>query len=153
MKGYGNGAFGPEEQLTRAQLVQVMYNQAGRPEGSWKNEFSDVANNLWYTNAVLWAAEQGLVNGYGDGRFGPSEYVTREQMVVIFWRQAGSPTPTTNRLNFSDGDEVHAWAVEAMLWATENGVIHGVGNGLLSPTTVVTRAQLAQILNNMEENP
>jgi predicted membrane protein len=73
-------------------------------------------------------------------------------MVVIFWRQAGSPTPTTNRLNFSDGDEVHAWAMEAMLWATENGVIHGVGNGLLSPTTVVTRAQLAQILKNMEEN-
>jgi predicted membrane protein len=152
MKGYGNGKFGPEDQLTRAQLVQVLYNQAGCPEGNWGNTFTDVGANTWYADAACWAAAEGLVYGYGDGRFGPNEYVTREQMVMVFWRQAGCPTPTTTQLDFSDGDEVHAWAMEAMLWATENGIIHGVGNGRLSPTTVVTRAQLAQILENMAEN-
>jgi predicted membrane protein len=152
MKGYGNGKFGPEDQLTRAQLVQVLYNQAGCPEGNWENTFTDVGANTWYADAACWAAAEGLVYGYGDGRFGPNEYVTREQMVMVFWRQAGCPTPTTTQLDFSDGDEIHNWAMEAMLWATENGIIHGVGNGRLSPTTVVTRAQLAQILENMAEN-
>jgi hypothetical protein len=144
MNGYDNGKFGPNDSLTRAQLVQILYNQAGKPAVTGTSTFSDVANGAWYTNAVLWASQNGIVNGYGT-TFGPNDKITREQLAVILWRYAGKPAATQTSLNFSDAGKVSSWAKDAMLWATEVGIIQGNENGL-NPGGNATRAEAATMV-------
>jgi hypothetical protein len=103
-----------------------------------------VANGAWYTNAVLWASQNGIVNGYGT-TFGPNDKITREQLAVILWRYAGKPAATQTSLNFSDAGKVSSWAKDAMLWATEVGIIQGNENGL-NPGGNATRAEAATMV-------
>ena len=148
MGGYGNGLFGPNNTLTRAQFAQILYNKEGRPAVNYLLQFTDVSGEAWYTEAVRWAASQGIVGGYADGRFGPNDNITREQLAVMLWRYAGSPAATDKELHFNDADKVGAYARDAMRWAVENGVISGKGGGILDPKGLATRAQTAQMLKN-----
>jgi len=146
MNGYENGQFGPNDNLSRAQLAQILYNHAGRPAVTGASPFTDVADGAWYTNAITWAAAQGIVGGYGNGLFGPNDNITREQLAVMLWRYAGSPAATNKELHFTDADEAGDFALEALRWAVEHGILNGYGDGRLNPAGQATRAQTAAML-------
>ncbi len=151
MGGYGNKTFGPNDNLSRAQLTQILFNKEGRPAVNYPMNFSDVTNEAWYTKAIRWATSQGIVGGYGNGTFGPNDNITREQLAVMLWRYAGSPAATNKELHFTDADQASGYALEALRWAVENGVITGKGGGILDPQGLATRAQVAQMLKNYLE--
>ena len=148
MGGYGNGLFGVNDHLSRAQLAQILYNKEGRPFAGSGNSFTDVGSDAWCTDAITWAAAQSIVNGYGNGKFGPNDPITREQLAVMLWRHAGRPTNTAKDLQFNDEKEIGSFALEAMCWAVENGIINGYSDGHLGPKGFATRAQAAQMLKN-----
>ena len=148
MSGYGNGLFGPDNPLTRAQFVQILYNKEGRPAVTGGQSFTDVAPGGWCADAVAWAAERGIAGGYGDGRFRPDAPVTREQLAVMLWRYAGSPAAAERELPFRDADQAGGYAREALCWAVESGVMSGKSGGVLDPGGLATRAQAAQMLMN-----
>ncbi len=152
MNGIGNGNFAPNAQLSRAQLAQILFNKEGRPGVNYLLTFSDVAGEAWYTEAVRWAASQGIVGGYGNGTFGPNDPITREQLAVMLWRYSGSPAATNKELHFNDEAEISGFALEALRWAVENGILNGYGDGRLGPQGQATRAQVAQMLKNFIEN-
>ena len=151
MGGYGNGLFGVNDNLSRVQLAQILYNKEGKPLVSDGNSFSDVDTGAWYTNAVTWAAANGIVSGYGNGMFGPNDPITREQLAVMLWRYSGSPAAINKELRFFDAGDASDYALEALRWAVENSIINGYGNGQLGPKGQATRAQVAQMLRNYLE--
>ena len=150
MNGVGGGLFSPDGFLTRGMLVTVLYRIEGEPALRNDCVFYDVAPGSWYEKAVVWASGMGLVNGYGDGRFGPDDLITREQMTAIFFRYAEAVgRDTANRADLSgflDGYSVSDWAKESMSWAKAEGLINGVTDELLDPTGRATRAQTAAVL-------
>lgn len=129
-------------------LAQILYNKEGKPNVAGNNVFTDVAPGEWYSNAITWAAANNIVGGYGSGLFGPNDNITREQLAVMLWRYAGEPTAISRELHFSDAKEVSGYAVSAINWAVENGVINGKGDNILDPKGFATRAQVAQMLKN-----
>lgn len=143
MNGYGSGRFGPEHPLSRAQLVQILYSLEGKPAAAG-GTFSDVDPGAWYAPAVTWAAERGIASGYADGRFGPDNSVTREQLAVMLWRYAGSPA-ASQALPFDDTNEASSYALEALRWAAEQGILSGYGGGRLVPQGQASRIQAAQM--------
>lgn len=147
MSGYGN-QFAPGEPLTRAQWTQVLHNYAGRPAVEDSSLFDDVNIGAWYAKSVAWAAEKGMVSGYGHRKFGPGDPVTREQLAVILWRYAGRPAPPNLLLPFSDADQISPWAADAMRWAVDRGILSGKVGGVLDPRGTATRAEAAQMLMN-----
>ena len=151
MNGYSNGTFGPNDNLSRAQFAQILFNKEGRPVVNYLLQYSDVANGAWYTEAIRWATSRGVVGGYGNGMFGPNDNITREQLAVMLWRYAGSPAATDKELHFTDADKASGYALEALRWAVENGVMSGKGGGILDPKGLATRAQTAQMLKNYLE--
>ncbi len=151
MGGYGNGRFGPNDNLSRAQFAQILFNKEGRPVVNYLLQYGDVATGAWYTEAIRWATSQGVVGGYGNGMFGPNDNITREQLAVMLWRYAGSPAATDKELHFTDADKASGYALEALRWAVENGILNGYGDGRLGPQGQATRAQVAQMLKNFIE--
>lgn len=152
MNGYSDGRFGPNDNLSRAQLAQILFNKEGRPVVNYLMDFPDVAGEAWYAEAIRWAASQGIVGGYGNSTFGPNDPITCEQLAVMLWRYSGSPAATNKELPFNDADEISPFALEAMRWAVENGILNGYGDGRLGPQGQATRAQAAQMLKNFIEN-
>lgn len=152
MSGYSNGMFGPNDYLSRAQLAQILFNKEDRPGVNYLLQFGDVSNDAWYTEAVRWATSQGIVGGYDNGLFGPNDNITREQLAVMLWRYAGSPVATDRELHFADAYRASGWALEALRWVTENGVMNGKGNGILDPGGQATRTETAQMLKSFFEN-
>ena len=142
--------FAPNMELTRSMLVTVLYRLAGSPEVSQSENFSDVQADSWYEDAVIWAAANGVVAGYGGGVFGPDDDITREQLAVILYRYAQlteqDVDTETDLTAYSDAGEVSDFAREAMVWAVENGLISGTSATTLSPKGTATRAQVAVIL-------
>ena len=151
MNGTSATTFVPNGQLTRGMLVQILYNLEGKPQ-SGAAAFDDVASDAWYAKAVGWAAENKIVGGYGDGRFGPNDAVTREQAAAILYRYAQSKGvdvsvgEDTNILSFTDAQSISEYAVPAMQWAVGAGVLTGKGGGRLDPTGTATRAEIAAIM-------
>ena len=150
MNGVKNDTFAPNSNLNRAMIAQVLYNLEGEP-GVQGDAFSDVAEDTWYFDAVNWAAENKIVEGYGDGNFGPTRAVTREQLAAILFRYAqykgmDSVTLEENLTGFTDGDQVSSWAVSAMNWAVGQGIMNGKGNNTLDPQGTATRAEVAKML-------
>ncbi len=152
MGGYGNGTFGPDDPLSRAQFAQILFNKEDRPVVNYLLQYGDVAEGAWYTEAIRWAASRGIIGGYGNGMFGPNDSITREQLAVMLWRYAGSPAATGKELHFTDADRASVYALEALRWAVENGVMSGKGGGILDPQGLATRAQVAQMVKNFMEN-
>jgi hypothetical protein len=152
MNGYSDGRFGANDTLSRAQLAQILFNKEGRPVVNYLLDFSDVAGEAWYTEAIRWATNQGIVGGYGNGTFGPNDPITREQLAVMLWQYSGSPAATNKELHFNDESEISGFSLEAMRWAVENRILNGDGDGRLGPQGQATRAQVAQMLKNFIEN-
>ena len=152
MNGVGGGKFEPDGQLTRAQLVTVLYRAAGEPDtGKQVNPFTDVADDAWYTKAVIWAANNGIVNGVAKNTFAPDDSITREQIATMLYRYAGAEAAKEDKLSaFPDAAKVSDWAKEALNWAVASGLINGVadanGTANLEPQATATRAQIATIL-------
>lgn len=152
MYGTGATAFSPEEAMTRAQLVTVLWRQAGCPTPTGDDPFTDLAAP-WYKTSVLWAAENGIVNGVGDGRFDPDGVLTREQLATILYRYAKDYLHRDVSARaafdpFADGARVSSWAYEALRWAVAAKLIGGSsedGALYLAPQAVATRAQVAAI--------
>ncbi len=146
MNGVGNDKFDPEGSLTRAMLVTILYRNAGEPsvEGM-ENPFADVKADQWYTNAIIWAADNAIVNGTSETTFAPNQTITREQIAAILYRHSGKPDVTAAELEFADANEISDYALGAMCWAVECSLIQGMGDRL-APTQSATRAQIAVIL-------
>lgn len=156
MNGISDKEFLPDGTMTRAMLVTVLWRASGSPKGL-PNTFIDVANNVWYSEAVAWASSNGLVNGVGNGRFAPNNAVTREQFVTILFRLSGDMdyAPALGD-SYWDANQISPWAEKAMRWAIAKGIIEGSQDkGIilfpsdqryLAPGKSATRAQAAAIL-------
>lgn len=147
MNGISNNLFAPNENLSRAQLAQILYNKEGKPIVRVGSTFTDVVADAWYSDAVTWVAANNIVNGYGNGLFGPDDNITREQLAVMLWRYAGEPTGNIE-LSFIDADQIGDFAQVAICWAVENGILNGKGNNILDPKGFATRAEVAQMIKN-----
>ena len=157
--GTAKGRFSPDDSMTRAMLVTVLWRLEGQPQPTKAEEFTDVENGTWYSNAVAWAAENGIVNGVGNGLFNPNGNVTREQIATIMLRYAGiKGYDTTQRADISvypDAGKVSAYATDAIRWANAAGIISGSsenGKVLILPQGNATRAQVATILMRYVKN-
>ena len=149
MNGTGNGLFSPDGDVTRAQLVTILYRIEGEPETAFKGTFADVEDGLWYSKAIEWAAAGGIVNGVGEGRFDPTGVITREQIATIFFRYAKAAEGEGSIESFPDCSDAHEFAVPALGWATQKGIINGVsteGVTYLKPLANASRAQIASII-------
>ena len=120
----------------------------GKPDVTAQNIFTDVKKGAWCFDAVTWAAQKDIVKGYGNGLYGPNDNIIREQFVAILWRHAGRPASNADLNSFNDSDMASGYAVTALQWAVEEGIISGKGNGKLDPTGNATRAEVAQMLMN-----
>ncbi len=154
MNGKGEGIFAPNANLTRAELVTVLYRMAGEPsvEGL-EHPFADVAEGTWYTDAVIWAYNAEVVKGISDTAFAPGANITREQIATILYRFSEAEAVEEDALaDFADADKISDWAVEAMNWAVSVGLINGMDETTLAPQGNATRAQIATILMRYCEN-
>ena len=149
MSGTSNTTFVPRGATTRAAFVQTLYAKAGSPSVSSSNPFHDVKSGDWYYSAVLWASQNGITNGTSATTFSPNANVTREQLAVFLYADAGKPHTTGSLSDFADSSRVDSWALPAMRWAVQNGVISGStsnGKRYLKPLDNATRAETATML-------
>ena len=155
MNGTGTTTFAPNGNLSRAMMVQVLYNLENKPAVS-EDAFTDVSDDSWYFSAVNWAASEDIVGGYGNGRFGPDDSITREQMAAILYRYAAykgyDVSGKAAVSDFTDAGSISSWATDAVAWAVNAQVLNGKGNGILDPRGTATRAEVAQIMMNFLES-
>lgn len=156
MKGVGDGIFSPNATTSRSMVATILWRLAGSPEAGEGSSFSDVTAGTWYCDAVAWAAENGIVNGYGE-TFDPNGSITREQLAAMLYRFAqsqgkGFSGQWMTNLDYADAESVSDWAYEAMCWMTVNGVINGKDGGILDPQGQATRAEAATMLQRFAEN-
>lgn len=149
MNGTSEDMFTPTGLCTRAMLVTILHRHEGSPDVTYRDVFRDVAQGTWYTDGVLWASDNGIVNGYGNGLFGTNDQITREQLAVILYRSSGSSIVAHDLSGYPDAGTVSPWAVDAMRWAVARGIIGGKpvdGENCLQPQGFATRAECAAIL-------
>ena len=151
MDGIDKHTFAPDANLTRGMLVTILYRIEGEPVTRGSTDFTDVEHGRWYTKAVAWAASKDIVNGYGGGKFGPNDPVTREQLTTILYRYTAYKGESTaafsgNLNRFKDAASVSNYAVDAANWAVGEGIINGSGD-LFMPKSNATRAQVAAIIH------
>jgi len=156
MNGVAEDKFAPNETLTRAMLVTVLYRNEGEPAVNKSIPFADVDMSAWYTNAVVWAKQNGIVNGVTENEFAPDENITREQIAAIMFRYAqykGMDAVTLEEnLHFADANEISEYAVSAMNWAVGTGLMKGKSTTTINPKDNATRAEIAAILQRFIEN-
>ena len=155
MKGTADETFAPGRSVTRGQLAAALYRMAGEPAVTAKAAFTDVPADYWCAAAITWAAENGVVTGYGDGGFRPADAVQRQELAAMLFRFAvyqgmSAVTLEENLAPFADRADVAAYAVPAMNWAVGQGILQGKDGGLL-PQAPVDRAQLAAMLRRYLE--
>ena len=150
MNGTGDG-FSPNLAINRGMMVTVLYRMAGSPEVTAENPFTDVPADTWYTDAVIWASENGITAGTSETTFSPTNSLTREQLATFFYRFADFENPdpieiTGDLTGFTNAGQVASYATDAMKWAIGEGLISGTTETTLSPKATATRAQVATIL-------
>lgn len=149
MNGTSGTTFSPESTTTRGMLVTILYRMAGSPSAEG-GTFTDVAVDAWYADGVAWAAANGIVGGYGNGRFGPDDPITREQMAAILYRYAEwaeyDVDASADLTSYVDYAQISSYAVEPLSWANAEGLITGTSAVTISPQGNATRAQIAVIL-------
>lgn len=155
MSGVSENQFDPSGKLTRAMLVQMLYNMESRPACDAENAFIDVPVGQWYTDAVIWANDAKIVSGMGDGLFAPNMEITREQMVAMLYNYAKykgyDVTASADLSKFADSASVSTWAQPAMQWAVAEGYISGMGDNQLAPQGTATRAEIASVIMRFME--
>lgn len=149
MVGTGDRIFSPDMNVSRAMIATIVYNMEGRPVATKSAGFTDVPDGQWYTDAVNWAAENGIVVGFGNGKFGPTQDITREQFAMILYKYAqkkGIAQDIQGGIDsFKDAASVSDWAKEAVAWAVNSKVMAG-SDDMLNPQGTATRAQAAQLI-------
>lgn len=152
MMGTSSTLFSPNEAATRAMLATILWRMDGSPAPKSSAGYSDVPTGQWYSDAIAWATEKGIFEGYGNGTFGPNDPITREQLAAIFYRYAshkGYDMSAVGSLEqFSDKDKASSWALDALKWAIGSGLMNGKGN-TLDPTGTATRAEIAAMLHRL----
>lgn len=155
MSGVSENQFDPSGKLTRAMLVQMLYNMESRPACDAENAFIDVPVGQWYTDAVIWANDAKIVSGMGEGLFAPNMEITREQMVAMLYNYAKykgyNVTASADLSTFAGNASVSAWAQPAMQWAVAEGYISGMGDNQLAPQGTATRAEIASVIMRFME--
>ncbi len=153
MKGDPEGTFRPDDSMTRAELVTMFYRLEGEPSHSGRNPFHDVHASDWYYDEILWAAENGIVNGKGEGLFAPADRITRQELVTLFHRYAQKKgLDGGNRIDlsiFADRATIDSWAADPVQWAVAEGLVVGIEEGagmVFAPKNTATRAQVATIM-------
>lgn len=153
MNGTGNNVFEPDSTLTRAMLVTILHRYAGEPRAEGSG-FSDVPAGTWYTEAVTWAADAGIVNGVAPGLFEPNTNITREQLATIMYRYAEAYgydiSAAGSIIGFSDSYLISDWAQTALIWTIGAGIIGGKDNNMLDPRGNATRAEAAAIIERFD---
>ena len=154
MNGVGEHTFAPNANVNRAMAATVLYRIAGKPEVEGDSPFSDVPEGKYYTRAVIWAEQLGVITGYPDGTFRPNDSITREQLAAVLYRYTAATNPEYAKNGYLHGypdqDRVHEYAQKAVGWAVVNGLIQGVGSDgktYLKPQDNATRAQFATIIS------
>ena len=168
-KGYMTGTgtldgrvlFSPNTDMNRTMFVQALYSMDGKPAVTYVQKFSDVKEGAWYAKAVTWASNIGVVAGNPDGTFGINGKATREQLALMFYKYAVSKgfdvsvKPSTTLDGFADANKVDSWALTAVKWAVERGIISGKGNASagyrIAPTEKATRVECAAMMNKFSE--
>ncbi|MBQ1251275.1 MAG: S-layer homology domain-containing protein, partial [Firmicutes bacterium] len=156
MQGMSDRLFAPNEASSRAQVVTILWRMAGCPLTDSDLSFVDISEDSWYSDALRWAVDNRIVQGYNDRYFGPNAPVTREQMVTMLWRYAGNPKGTEDPLtlgetqSFKDFAQVNDWSREAFLWGLEYDLVKGMGNGCLAPGDPVSRSQIAALIMRLD---
>ena len=155
MNGIGETEFAPEKTVTRAMLVTVLYRAEGEPATNRSIPFADIDMGAYYANAVIWAQQNGIINGISDTMFAPDENVTREQIAAIMFRYAiykGMDAVTLEEnLHFTDANEISEYAVSAMNWAVGCKLMQGKTATTINPKDNATRAEIATILKRFIE--
>ena len=151
MVGMDEKTFAPDQQLSRAMLAVILYAMAGEPAVTGESPFTDVPAGCWYTDAIVWAAQNGIVCGFGDGTFRPNAAVTRAQAAVMLYGYAAftgaDVTARADLSAYSDAGQIPAWAKDAMQWANARRLIVGRDSSHLAPNGGATRAEMAAILS------
>ena len=154
MKGVSADHFAPTADATRAMSVTCLYRMAKAEPVGGSSEFLDVEDGVWYTDAILWASANGIVNGYGNGYFGVNDGLTREMLITILYRYAAFAKHDVSAAGdlsaFTDGDQVSDWAQDAVRWAVGVGLLIGDSNHALNAGDVATRAQLATVFERFQ---
>lgn len=161
-KSYMNGVscvdFAVNNNLTRAEFAMILYNMAGKPSVAYTAKFPDVPNGQWYTQACIWASGQKLIYGYDNGRFGPNDTITREQICAILHRKAGSPSGVDSSVmnQFADSGSISDFAKTAVIWSVNSGIIGGrtSGNGgarYVAPKEKAMRGEIAKIITTYQK--
>lgn len=152
MDGTSATTFAPDANMTRAMLVTILWRMEGEPVVNYLLPFTDVDDGAWYAEAVRWAASEGIVTGVSETSFAPNAEITREQLAAILYRYTGEPATAANLAGYADGASVSAYAVDAMSWCVEHGIITGTTATTLEPQGTATRAQAAAMLMRFAEN-
>ena len=150
-QGYGNGIFAPQDNMTRAMFVTVLWNMEGKPAPNGGISFNDVSANAWYRNAVLWAAESDIAGGAGNGNFSPDRAITRQEMAVMLYNYANNykkyAIPVNRSMpDYADQVQIASWAVTAVMKLSDAGVLSGDTG--FRPEATSTRAEVAQMFKN-----
>ena len=155
MAGTGNNKFSPDATVTRGTIAQILYAAEEKPTVSGKSQFTDVGETKWYSTAVKWAADKGLVSGYGNGKFGPEDRITREQMVAIMMQYSKMKgydlTANADLSKYPDQSKISKWAVNAVRWGVSHKIVSGTEKGI-EPKGNATRGQIAVILQAYDKN-
>lgn len=155
MNGTGSNVFSPDLTLSRAMLVTMLYRLEGEPAVSGDIPFEDVSKSQWYSDAILWAGRNQMVEGYANGKFGSNDPLTREQTVTILYRYAQikelDASAETDLSVYNDVKDISSFALPAMKWAVATGIIQGRTAATLAPKGSSTRAEIATIIKRFIE--
>lgn len=142
--GTSEDTFSPDTPLTRAMVASIIYRMAGSPDVSYSSIFTDVPDGQWYTKGIIWAYNNKVISGYGNGLCGPNDYVTVEQLASILYRYAGSPEVTAEITGYSDVAAISEYAKTGMAWALSKKMNNGE---TLHPASPATRAEAAKMFS------
>ena len=155
MLGTGEGTFSPYLNTTRGMIVTILYRLEGKPVASDSRPFDDVESGKYYEKAISWAVENHIIEGYGNGKFGPEDDISREQMATILYNYAKfkgyDVSKMTDLSRFTDSNKISVWASTPLAWANAEGIINGKGDGILDPGGNALRCEVAAILHRFEE--
>ncbi|MDR2671531.1 MAG: S-layer homology domain-containing protein [Oscillospiraceae bacterium] len=156
MNGTAADRFTPGATMTRAMLVTTLYRLEGSPAVSGSSPFPDVKDGAWYADAILWASQNHVVDGYTSGAFGPDDVVTREQTVTILYRYAQSKgrdvSAAADLSRYGDAGQISGWALDAMKWAVAAEIVQGRTAGAVAPKGTSTRAETATLFKRYVDN-
>ena len=152
MTGISDTEFDPDGSVTRAMVVTVLWRLSDEPDSDFSTGYSDVLADQWYTDAIAWASQEGIVEGYPDGSFAPNQEISRQELALMFYRYAGTDVSQQwPELSFSDIGAVGTWALDGVSWCAECSILSGKPGNILDPEGTATRAELAVMLLRLSE--